>query len=335
MRERDLLPIENKKYQPLYRPNDYKQEERLMWKYISSVIWYKDIDLGDEFRQHWKRKIKFKETRCDKKKRSSKSAFWKSDGKDKVVRDKLKKIKIESVIFVPSTKDGILANLISEEEKRLSLDTGWRTKILERSGTPLSMLFRPTFPSENGCVLGEDCKICDNDGRGCNKRNLTYKIWCTDCEQTSKNLDLSRENVTEENDLEASIIKDEELGTIPTYIGETSRPIRARAKEHWNNLRDQKENSFMMLHWMHSHGTSASPPNFKCKQINKYRDSLSRQIGEAVWIITDGNLNNKNEYGVNHLCRLVDDKMGWEVENDYITQEKERNERKIGHQRVH
>ena len=84
----------------------------------------------------------------------------------------------------------------------------------------------------------------------------------------------------------------------------------------------------MMLHWMYSHGTSVIPPNFKCKQINKYRDSLSRQIGEAVWIITDGNLNNKNEYGINHLCRLVDDKIGWEAENDYIEQEKERKREK-------
>ena len=134
--------------------------------------------------------------------------------------------------------------------------------------------------------------------------------------------------MAEGNALEISSVKDEEVRIIPTYIGETSRPIRARAKEHWNNLRNHKENSFMMLHWMYSHGTSVIPPNFKCKQINKYRDSLSRQIGEAVWIITDGNLNNKNEYGINHLCRLVDDKIGWEAENDYIEQEKERKREK-------
>ena len=150
--------------------------------------------MGDEFRQHWKKKIKFKETRCDKKKRGTKSAFWKTDGKDKLLRKRLKQVKIESVIFVPSTKDGVLANMISEEEKRLSLDTGWRTKILERSGTPLCMLFRPKFPSAQDCVLGEDCKICDNDGLGCNKRNLTYKIWCMDCEQASENPDLTRED---------------------------------------------------------------------------------------------------------------------------------------------
>ena len=47
-----------------------------------------------------------------------------------------------------------------------------------------------------------------------------------------------------------------------------------------------------------------------------------------MWIISEGTLNNKNEFGINHLCRLVDDKENWEKEQDHIESEKKKKKEK-------
>ena len=147
-------------------------------------------------------------------------------------------------------------------------------------------MFRPHFPNINGCVLGEHCRVCENDGLKCGNRYITYKAWCVDCQEDvegKKNIDNAQGVETEISTppLPDTMTSKREK-EVPAYIGETSRPMRARVQEHWNNYTNFKENSFMMLHWLNKHGTSLIPPNFEFKQINKYRDSLSRQIGEAV-----------------------------------------------------
>ena len=46
-------------------------------------------------------------------------------------------------------------------------------------------------------------------------------------------------------------------------------------------------------------------------------DALSRQVGEAVRILLQGNLNSKLEFGLNHLCRLVSSKDPWEADKTF------------------
>ena len=236
------------------------------------------------------------------------------------------------MIFVPSSKGGKLTEMIKEAEQDLALETGCKMKFFKKSCTPLCMMFRPHFPNINGCVLGEHCRVCENDGLKCGHRNITYKAWCVDCLEDVE----GKKNIDNAQGVETEILTPPLPDTmtskrekeVPTYIGETSRPMRARVQEHWNNYTNFKENSFMMLHWLNKHGTSLIPPNFEFKQINKYRDSLSRQIGEAVWIISEGTLKNKNEFGITHLCRLVDDKENWEKEQDHIESEKKKKKEK-------
>ena len=38
------------------------------------------------------------------------------------------------------------------------------------------------------------------------------------------------------------------------YIGESSRTLRMRAKEHFNKLESFKTDSFMLIYWMEVHG---------------------------------------------------------------------------------
>ena len=87
-------------------------------------------------------------------------------------------------------------------------------------------------------------------------------------------------------------------GTVKfTYVGETSRPFRARVAEHYRKARLLKPQSFMVQHWAKHHYTSDTQPEFKFKVV--------RTCSEAVWINEMGNLNSKSEFGLNHLCRLV------------------------------
>ena len=178
---------------------------------------------------------------------------------------------------------------------------------MERSGVPLVNLFRTKIPIINGCPLGNTCKICDGDAVECSVKGSVYRVECTDClEQMSTDSNL---------DSGDSIINPGMKGdSSHMYIGESSRPLRMRASEHYNNLSNLKPDSFMVIHWMDSHGLSMNPPRFKMKRVESYRDTFTRQISEALLIESEGSMNKRQEYESNSLYRLVPDKLSWEYD---------------------
>ena len=111
------------------------------------------------------------------------------------------------------------------------------------------------------------------------------------------------------------------------YIGETARTLRQRAGEHWNTLNNWSSNSFMLRHWISSHGTLTEPPNFSFKVLKKFTEPMGRQIFEALKIVETGYLNLKTEYGANHLCGLQSSAPEWE--KDKLFKEKEEEKRKL------
>ena len=70
--------------------------------------------------------------------------------------------------------------------------------------------------------------------------------------------------------------------TAHVYIGETARTLRQRSLEHIKKLKNWGRNSFIIRHWMLEHGSDSTPPEFEFKMVKKFRDSLSRQIAEAI-----------------------------------------------------
>ena len=70
MVRRSKLDINDDKFQPLYRPPEYRSAERIMQKYVEAHIWFKRLDLGDEHRHTWKYRIKSKTTRNNRTVRS-------------------------------------------------------------------------------------------------------------------------------------------------------------------------------------------------------------------------------------------------------------------------
>ena len=267
MEERNRLPPDHPKYRPLYRDRQYKRNERLITKRVQMATWFTGEDLGDPWRQSWKSRIKRKGSN-------------KGEKIVEVTKDVVNK-EITTTIFVPASKNSLLFQMIQEKEESLKGQLSWGVKVLEKGGIPIASLLTKKFPMKSGCPLGEGCQACDGDGIVCGVKGVVYQATCLDCS-------------TDNSDKKA-----------PTYIGESSRLMRVRTAEHMTALERLNRKSFQLQHWMTSHGTSPFPPRFKFKVLENFKDPLSRQLCEALEIMHTGNLNQKTEFKINDLCRLV------------------------------
>ena len=95
-----------------------------------------------------------------------------------------------------------------------------------------------------------------------------YESLCVDCNPGAR---------------EKGELKDMNMDIPSVYVGETSRSIYERAKEHWEAWKSRKEDSQILKNWSLHHG-STGVPNFAMKIRGYHLTSLSRQVGEAVRI---------------------------------------------------
>ena len=66
-------------------------------------------------------------------------------------------------------------------------------------------------------------------------------------------------------------------------MGETSRSLYERGKEHWRDFRDKLENSHILKHHLLHHGGNGEP-KFHLQPVRFFRTVLTRQVHEAVRI---------------------------------------------------
>ena len=297
MVERSLKNIEDRDYMPLYRENEYRQQERLMFKYIESMVWYSDTQYKDPFRNTWKRKIKRRFKTIAKTGdtwahprpagNGGHSSSTPVQGRSRVAsnghcaRQRPSNSETTTTFFVPPSSNGVLAKMIQQVDMKYAEESGWNMKILEKSGKPLINYFMKTFPMILGCPRGEKCVVCDGNAKTCSPKGVVYLAKCSQCEDST------------ETDKKAW-----------RYVGETSRPIRDRALEHCQNLEKWRKDSFWLSHWMLEHSTQVTPPKFEFEVLECFKDALRRQIAEAVHIWTKGDLNRKNEFNANEICRM-------------------------------
>ena len=113
----------------------------------------------------------------------------------------------------------------------------------------------------------------------CRQKNLTYRTVCRLCKQK---------------------------GTHSTYVGETSRSLHERQKEHAQDSRLRKESSHMHQHLWEKHQDVWEDLNledegwrqYKIEVIKTHQSSFTRQIHEAVAMMIEPGtiLNDKSEY---------------------------------------
>ena len=89
---------------------------------------------------------------------------WKhknGDKKHKANHKRDEDIENTTIMFFPSSKDGLLLKMLKERESEMYRITGFKIKFVEAGGTPLGKLFSPDLGK--GVHCGRDsCPPCDN-----------------------------------------------------------------------------------------------------------------------------------------------------------------------------
>ena len=155
---------------------------------------------------------------------------------------KLKELELKSVLFVEQSPKGELASRLREALKRMEQTLGFRVKVLERTGRSLGSRF-PLSSLWEGTECGrEDCVTCKQEGEElpqCTRTNLVYENICVGCNP----------GATRKGELE--LVRTD----VPTaYIGETSRSLYERSKEHHEGARKGVAKNHMVKHQLMEHG---------------------------------------------------------------------------------
>ena len=163
---------------------------------------------------------------------------------------------------------------------------GLEFKIVEMGGTPVKRLTQKSNPTATPGCSNKDCISCAEErGRGgpCLKPNIQYELECAMCPELDKCI----------------------------YIGESSRNLYTRSKEHVDKYKSKKRRneSFIKKHQVEKHNDR--PAKFRARVTGQFNDCLSRQVSEGVEIRRSDKtvLNSKSEW---HQPAL------WKVQNEVV-----------------
>ena len=146
------------------------------------------------------------------------------------------------------------------------------------------------------CGREQECTTCYQGAEilpNCTRQSLLYENVCATCIPGAKGKEpLKEEDVDPENPA--------------IYVGETSRSILERSREHWKAYKGKKEDSHIWKHQTLKH--NGEQADFIMRVVGSKRTALERQISEAVRIRRRGGagsiLNSKTEYNRCHIPRL-------------------------------
>ena len=165
-----------------------------------------------------------------------------------------KDVKTEGIVFVPCTPRGALVKLLQESDDLFAKLHGLqRVRFIERGGLKLTdQLVRKNPWGSQDCGRG-DCPVCvggeEKQVGKCVEECTVYKITCLGC-----HLD----------------------GVDAHYLGETSRVLYQRSKDHLAALEGRRKDSVLWSHCVDYHGSTQQ--EFKVVIIRKLFTPLSRQV---------------------------------------------------------
>ena len=185
-------------------------------------------------------------------------------------------MRTEAIVFVPCTKGGELRSRLQRKDDEFSrLHDIPRIRFVEKGGTKLKDSLSNSNPWSGQPCMRTDCWACSSTPAGevptnCHSEGVMYSIECKAC---------SAAEVT------------------TTYIGETSRSLYQRSREHRALLRGKNEDSVLWEHCVEVHGSMLQ--EFTVRVLQKHRTAFNRQINEAVLIRyckSDIKLNRNDEW---------------------------------------
>ena len=176
--------------------------------------------------------------------------------------------------------------------------TGYNVRVAETAGMALSRLLPSTNPWGAGDCGRKDCPVCeqkDEKRQNCKQRNILYESSCRICQVDGQKTDLTNSK--------------------GVYVGESSRSMYERGKEHQKDGRDMAEDSHQWKHWANEHSDIEGNPQFRFKIVASFSDPLTRQLAESVRIDRRGMeiLNSRSEYSRCRVPRLQLDMEGWKT----------------------
>ena len=204
-------------------------------------------------------------------------------------------LKTRAVLFLEQTPRGELAGKMREQLARLEPTLGFKIKVVERTGRSIQSMFSQTNLWGDTLCGREPCVTCYQEGEDkpdCTRVGVVYESICTKCNPSA---------------LKKGELRSQESAAPSLYVGESSRSIQERAREHWDAAIKKEEKSHMTRHQGLVH--PGEQPEFTFKLVSTHKTALSRQIREAVRIRRRGGaasiLNSRSEFNRCHIPRLV------------------------------
>ena len=158
-------------------------------------------------------------------------------------------------MFVENTPHGELCARLQRGEDRIGKMSKRRVKMVEMAGVSLGQTFSNRNPWAGAGCTREDCHTCHQGGKqdkkeDCFRRNILYESRCGRCEDKrgSSGEDQSRKR-KRKTDLEDPHV----------YVGESSRSLYERTKEHIRDGQNRTEDSHIAKHWDNEHAGEDMP----------------------------------------------------------------------------
>ena len=152
-----------KEKRPLYRKARETLKQRIRKKLTEKTTWYRKKRKEQEGEKQSGKKTRTRADNASKKNAGSRN-------------------NVKAVIFVPRTRSGELAKILREKEQELESLTGYRFKIVERTGLSLERLLHKSNPWSGEDCARDSCLLCESKGKSeeqpqsCYKRNSVYRI---------------------------------------------------------------------------------------------------------------------------------------------------------------
>ena len=148
-------------------------------------------------------------------------------------------------------------------------------EVIEKAGSNLKSRLQKSNPFPDNTCPDPECILCENNSNSmCRRNNVTYEVKCDLCKDI--------------------------------YIGETSRNLYTRIKEHLSDYRNKSKDSVLYRHAVAKHSHNQHVP-YTAKVTGVHRDALSRQLTEAVSIseaCQNTLINSKAEFGHTPVTRV-------------------------------
>ena len=187
---------------------------------------------------------------------------------------------VTTTITVPTTPGGLLATMVKKGLERCIPPGRTCTRVLEGGGRSVRSELAKPNPFPRPTCDRTDCPLAGSED-GCRERcyheHVGYVGECTRCRVVQHGQGVA----------EADIVARE-------YDGETGRTLFTRSNQHYQDYsshvvgnRRQGVSSWMWDHTVEAHGGQVSEnhrDDYKFRIVGVFRDSLSRQIDEALRI---------------------------------------------------